>query len=143
MIKFLRHLVFDDFLLKLFSFVLALLFWLTVSFAIQEREVPAVASGLSLAPDVRIVFRIPVQAYTATADNRKVRFNPLEVDVLLQGEARLMNDMQTRDVRAFVDLTGADTSRNPTNRVQVSVPPGVTLLRITPATVQVIAQPKT
>ena len=71
------------------------------------------------------------------------RVAPTPLDVLLQGEARLMNDMQTRDVRAFVDLTGADTSRNPTNRVQVSVPPGVTLLRITPATVQVITQPKT
>ena len=142
MIKFLRHLVFDDFLLKLFSFVLALLFWLTVSFAIQERE-PAVASGLSLAPDVRTVFRIPVQSYTAGADNRKLRFNPPEVDVLLQGDPRLMNDMQTRDVRAFVDSSNIDVARNPTNRVQVSIPAGVTLLRITPATVQVIAQPKT
>jgi YbbR domain-containing protein len=142
MIKFLRHLVFDDFLLKLFSFVLALLFWLTVSFAIQERE-PVVTSGLSLAPDIRIVFKVPVQSYTAATENRKVRFNPPEVDVLLQGDARLVNDMQTRDVRAFVDLSGADPSRNPTNRVQVSVPPGVTLLRITPATVQAIAQPRT
>ena len=143
MIKFLRHLVCDDFLLKLFSFVLALLFWLTVSFAIQEREVPAVSAGLSLAPDIRIVFRIPVQSYTAAADNRKVRFIPSEVDVLLQGDSRLMSDLQTRDVRAFVDISGTDIARNPTNRVQVSIPAGVTLLRITPGTVQVIAQPKT
>ena len=135
MIKFLRHLCFDDFLLKLLSFVLALLFWLTVSFAIQQKEGPSV-QALSLTPDVRMVFRVPVQPLLPPADTRKPKFTPSEVDITLQGDSRLMQDLPTQDVRALVDLT-TTTLRNPTNRVQVTIPMGVTFVRITPAEVQV------
>jgi YbbR domain-containing protein len=137
MMKFLRHLLFDDFLLKLFSFVLALLFWLTVSFAIQQKEGPASVPTLSLTPDVRMVFRVPVQPLLSPADARKPKFSPVEVDITLQGDAGLMQNLQTRDVRALVDLTTADALRNPSNHVQVTVPVGVTFLRVSPAEVQV------
>lgn len=140
MIKFLRHLFFDDFMLKLLSFVLALLFWLTVSFAIQQREGPAVPT-LSLTPDVRMVFHVPVQPILPPGDARKLKFNPADVAITLQGDERIIQD-QAADVRALVDLATADKARNPSNHVQIIVPPGVTLLRVTPPDVQVIIQPK-
>jgi hypothetical protein len=40
MILLLRHLVFHDFWLKLFSLVLAVLIWLTVSVAIKKEVSP-------------------------------------------------------------------------------------------------------
>jgi len=141
MIKLLRHLLVDDFLLKLFSFVLALLFWFTVSFAIRQGERPAVPA-LSLTPDVRKDFRLAVQAFGPVPDARKLEFSPAEVIVTLQGDARLMQDLQTRDVRAMADLATADLVRNPTNRVRIAVPAGVTVFRVMPPEVQVIVAPR-
>ncbi len=141
MIKFLRHLFFDDFMLKLLSFVLALLFWLTVSIAIRQKEDPTVPT-LSLAPDARMVFRVPVQPILAPGDVRKLKFSPEEVDITIQGDGQLMRDLQTTNVRAFVDLTASDKMRNSTNHVQVTIPVGVTFLRVSPPDVQVAVLPK-
>jgi hypothetical protein len=49
MISFLRDLVFQDFWLKLFSFVLAVLTWFTVNRMANQKESLSVGS-LSLAP---------------------------------------------------------------------------------------------
>jgi len=142
MTKLLRDFFFNDFLLKLFSFVLALLFWLTVSFAIQQKEGPSVPT-LSLTADVRtMVLRVPVQQMWAAASVNKLKFNPPEVDITVQGDGRLLQDLPTRDVRALVDLTNVDPARTPSNRVQVTIPAGVTYLRVSPAEVQVVAPAK-
>ena len=141
MIRFLRHFIVDDFLLKLFSLVLALLFWFVVSFAIQEKEGPTVPT-LSLTPEVRVIFRLPVVAMSPTADGRKFKVTPDEVDVVLQGETRLMQTLQSRDFRAMVELTGSEGAHNLSKKVVVSVPAGVTFLRATPEEVQVYIPPK-
>jgi hypothetical protein len=141
MIKFLRHLFLDDFLLKLFSLVLALLFWLTVSFAIQQKEGPALPA-LSLTPDLRIVFRLPVVVVSSAPDARKCKISPEEVDVTLQGDARLMERLQTRDIRAIVELTPGEAAHNLSKRVEVSVPAGVAFVRAVPDQVQIFPPAK-
>jgi hypothetical protein len=141
MINFLRHLFLDDFLLKLFSLALALLFWITVSFAIQQKEaLPTPAPPATT--EARKFFNIPVLAVSAAADVRNFKVDPDQVEIKVQGEAPIIENLQAKDVRALVELTGAETNRNLHRPIEISAPPGVTLLRVFPQEVEVIPPAK-
>jgi YbbR domain-containing protein len=141
MIKFLRHLIVDDFLLKLFSLVLALLFWLTVSFAIQQREASP-PSPLTLATEVRTFFNLPVLVMSSASDVRNFKVNPSQVEVTVQGDPRILQTLQSKDVRAMVDLTGIEVAHGLHKRIEVSTPSGVTHVGVRPQEVEVIIPPK-
>jgi YbbR domain-containing protein len=141
MIKFLRHLFLDDFLLKLFSLALALLFWITVSFAIQQKEtLPTPAMPTSA--EARRFFNIPVIVVSSSSDVHNYRVDPDQVEVKVQGDAPIIENLQAKDLRALVDLTGIETNRIQQGAIEVSAPAGVTLLRVLPQEAQVIPPPK-
>jgi len=141
MIKFLRHLFFDDFLLKLFSLALAILFWITVSFAIQQKEgLPTPA--LSATTVARRFFNIPVVAVSSASDVRNFKVSPEQVEVKVQGEVPIIENLEGKDLRALVDLTGVETNGNFRRPIEISAPAGVTLLRVLPQEVQVTPPPR-
>jgi YbbR domain-containing protein len=132
MISFLRNLVLKDFWLKLFSLVLAFLLWLTVSFARRKD------SGI----DQRVSSKmLPVAILALAEDVHNFRVSPSEVEVTLQGNPKTLNNLQTNDIRAIVDLTGVGAARDLRKRIEVSVPAGVTPLSVIPEEVQVIFPP--
>jgi YbbR domain-containing protein len=141
MISFLRHLIVDDFLLKLFSLVLAFLFWLTVSFAIQQKEGAPIAP-LTLAPEIRTSFHLPVVVMSSASDVRSFKVSPNEVEVTVQGDARIVTNLHSKDIRAMVDLTGIEAARDLRKRIEVSTPAGVTHVGINPEEVQILVPPK-
>lgn len=135
MIAFLRHLIFDDFLLKVFSVVLAFLIWLTVSFAIRKQGAPVPP----LARLDQITFAsLPVVVMSSAADVRNFRVNPKEVEVTVEGDARLLKDLRPEDIRVRVDLTGIEAAHDLRKRIEVSTPVGVAPVRVAPQEVQVI-----
>jgi len=141
MIKFLRHLIVDDFVLKLFSLALALLFWLTVSFAIQKRGVsPPVA--LTLNTEVRTFFNLPVVVMSSASDVRNFKVSPNQVEVTVRGEPQTLQNLQSKDIRAIVDLSNIEAAQSLRKRIEVSTPPGVTHVGILPEEVQVIIPSK-
>jgi YbbR domain-containing protein len=136
MIKFLRHLFLDDFLLKLFSLALALLFWITVSFAIQQKEgLPTPA--LPATTEARKFFNIPVVAVSSSSDVRNFKVSPDQVEVKVQGEVPIIENLEAKELRALVDVTGVETNGTFRRPIDFSAPAGVTLLRILPQEVQV------
>jgi YbbR domain-containing protein len=137
MIKFLRHLVVDDFLLKLFSLALALLFWLTVSFAIQQRE-GSVRPPLALTAEVRTFFNLPVLVMSSAADVRHFKVSPNQIEVTVQGDPRLLQKLQSKDIHVTVDLTGIESAQSLRKRIEVSTPAGVTHVAVLPPEVQVL-----
>jgi YbbR domain-containing protein len=135
MIAFLRHLIFDDFLLKVFSVALALLIWLTVSFAIRKQGSPT--------PPLTVLYkhtfvRLPVVVMSSAADVRSFSVKPKEVEVTVEGEARLLKDLRAEDIRVRVDLTGVEAPHDLRKRIEVSTPVGVAPVRVEPEEVQVI-----
>jgi hypothetical protein len=141
MIKFLRHLFLDDFVLKLFSLALALLFWITVSFAIQQKEgLPTPA--LPLTTEVRRFFNIPVVVMSSASDVRNFKVSPNQVEVKVEGGAPIIENLQSKDLRALVDLTGSETAQNLRKRIEISAPAGITVLSVSSLEVQVIPPPK-
>src|SRR5688572_29503243 len=103
MISFLQHLIFHDFWLKLFSLVLAVLIWLTVSLAIRKEESPL--SSLSRNNAQRTFSRLPIVVLSSAESVRNFEFNPKEVEVTVEGEPKILQNVHSKDIRAIVDLT--------------------------------------
>jgi YbbR domain-containing protein len=132
MIAFLRHLFLDDILLKLFSLALAILIWVTVSFASQKE-----------AGTARHVFRgLPVTVLSSTDDVRNFKVSPGTVELTVQGDATTVQNLQSKDLLPFVDLSGVATARYLLKRIDVAVPPGVMVIRMNPAAGQIIFPPE-
>jgi hypothetical protein len=132
MIKFLRHLFIEDFLLKLFSLGLAVVVWLIVTFASQKEGGTA----------SRVFYNLPVTVWSSAEDVHSFKVSPNDVVVTVQGDAKTLQNLQTKDIRATVDLTGVAVARDLRKRIEVSVPAGVTYLRVDPEEVQVIFPPE-
>ena len=141
MIKLLRHLVLDDFQLKLFSLALALLFWITVSFAIQQKEgLPTPAP--SLPAEMRSFFHIPVGIVSADADVHSFKVSPAQVEVKVQGDPPIIENLQSKELRAVVDATGMEAAKSARRRIDIVAPAGVTILSTLPQEAEVIPPPK-
>ncbi len=137
MIGFLRHLIFKDFFLKLFSLALAVLIWVTISIAIRNEVSPIGTLTLNL--DQYTFPGVPVTVLSSAADVRNYHVNPKEVDVTVQGDPRVLRKLQTKDIRALVDLTGVSEGQGDlVEHIEVSTPSGVTHVRVVPSEVRII-----
>ncbi len=131
MLAFLRHLFIEDFWWKLFSLGLAILIWVTVTFASQREP--------GTAP--RIFSDLPVTVVSSSEDVRGFKVSPNVVEVTVRGDAEALQNLQSKDIRVSVDLTGVAAARDLREPVEVSVPAGITVMRVTPEEVQVIFPP--
>jgi len=131
MIEFLRNLVFEDFWLKLFSLMLAVLTWLTVTFA----------SNKEIGTETRVFSNLPVTILASAEDVHNFKVSPHEVEIMVRADPKTLQNLQSKDVRAIVDLTGVAAARDLHKRIEISVPAGVTCLRVAPEGVQVIFPP--
>jgi len=130
----LRNLVLTNLGWKLLSLALAVMIWLTVK-------------GLSTDSGTqteRTFTDLPPQIVSGTTDVRTFRVNPDSVEVTVKGRPDLIKALTERDIRVFVDVSPAGPTRNFRQRVEVSTPTRITLVKVEPAEVEVVAprQPK-
>lgn len=136
MIDWLRELVLEDFWLKLFSLALAVLIWITVSVAIQKEGSPVAPNSTPAIK--RTFYNLTVLTVSSAADVHDFRVKPSEVEVTVQGDPKSIGDLQAKDIRVMVDLTGIDSASGLRKRLEVSTPPGVTHVQVQPEDVEVI-----
>ena len=122
---------------KLFSLFLAVAIWLTVHKIYEE---PGVAPGLVTGNTVTFG-NLPVLIVSAAQDVRDFRVAPLTVKVTVSGSADDMARLQANQVRATVDLTDIESAADLHRVVDVSAPPGVTLVNVDPPKVMVFPPP--
>ena len=132
-----RDWVTKDFGWKLFSLFLAVAIWLTVHKIYEE---PGAASGLVSGNTVTFG-NLPVLVVSAASDVRDFRVAPATVAVKVSGSPAVMADLQANQIHAVVDLTDVQSTRDLRRRVDVSTPPGVTLVSVDPSKVGVIVPP--
>ena len=132
MIAFLRNLFLEDFWLKLFSLALAMLIWFTVTF-VSQRDTRT---------DTRVLTNLPVSVLSAAEDVRNFKVSPERVEVTVRGDAEAVQNLQSDDVRAMVDLTGIAAVHELRRPLEVLVPAGITFLRVVPDHVQIILPPE-
>ncbi|MEY4005855.1 MAG: hypothetical protein RLZZ221_1951 [Verrucomicrobiota bacterium] len=135
---FLRNLILKDFWLKLSSLALAVLIWLTVTIAIRNEM--ALSNGLASAPPR--TFSLRIAPVSGTADVRGVRVNPEFAEVTVRGELGSFENLQAKDIHVLADLTGGDPTRSARVRLEVTAPPGVEIVRVIPADVEILPPPK-
>lgn len=139
MISLLRELVLHDFLLKLFSLALAVLIWFTVT-EIQKEASPL--PHLTMNSDVKTFSNLPVVVMSAAQDVRSFKVNPSAVEVTVQGDAKILKDLSSKDIRVIVDLTGVEGTGGLRKRIEVSTPSGITHKRVEPEEVEIRFPPK-
>jgi YbbR domain-containing protein len=132
-----RDWVTKDFGWKLFSLFLAVAIWLTVHKIYEE---PGAASGLVVGNTVTFG-NLPVRVVSTAADVHDFRVAPLTVKVTVSGSAEDMARLQADQVHAVVNLTDIGPERDLHMPVDVSAPPGVTLVSVDPPKVGVIVPP--
>lgn len=132
MIALLRHLVLEDFWLKLFSLALAVMVWLIVTFVSQK----------DVGSESHVFSNLPVTVLSSTEDVHNFRVSPDRVEITVQSDHRTIQNLEGKDIRATVDLTGVTTARDLRKPIRVSVPAGVAYTRLVPEEVQVIFPPE-
>jgi YbbR domain-containing protein len=141
MIPTLRNFIFQDMWLKLFSLALAVLIWFTVNFA-TKNDVP----GASLSPltpkDERTFHNVPVVLMCSAEEVRAFKVYPKEVEVTVEGESKILQKLDGKELRAVANLTGIGAAENLHMKVEVSTPPGVSRVRVEPQEVQITCPPK-
>ena len=80
---------------------------------------------------------LPVVVLSSAEDVRSVRVNPKEVDVTVRGEPKFLKELRGRDVRVLIDLTGIPAAHDMRMRVEVTLPAGLSLVRVNPEEVQI------
>ena len=128
-----RDWVTNDFGWKLFSVFLAVAIWLTVHKIYEEPETASGPGGNT------VTFgNLPVLVVSAASDVRDFRVAPVTVIVKVSGSPEAMASLQADQIHAVVDLTDIQSARDLRRRVEVSTPPGVTLVSVDPPKVGVI-----
>ena len=136
---FVRDFVQHDFLLKVFSLALAVLIWFTVT-EIQKEASPL--PHLTMNSDVKTFSNLPVVVMSSAQDVRNFKVNPNTVEVTVQGDAKILKELSSKDIRVIVDLTGIEGTGGLRKRIEVSTPSGVTHKRVEPEEVEVRFPPK-
>jgi hypothetical protein len=76
---------------------------------------------------------------SADADVRALRPNPDHVTVTVRGDKALLEQLTAGRIRVTADMTGSAAIQNLHRHLDVAAPPGVTLVRVTPPDVDVVA----
>jgi YbbR domain-containing protein len=135
MMSFLHKLVFEDIWLKLFSLVLAVLMWFTISSALRQGNP---SSPLGTGPQAsRTFLNVPVVVLSSAPQAGRFRIQPETVELTVQGDASSVNHLQDGDLRVVVDLIGIEAARDLMKRVDVSKPAGIATVKVVPEQVMV------
>ena len=131
----LRDYVFDKFGWKVTSLVIALLIWMAIVSNNPDLR-PVRNTVVSMLP-----LRLPITVMKAPTDDRIYRVSPGTVEVILGGNAGLLEKMRESDVEVFVNLKDVMEARRLRKNVRVLPPSGVSLVRVTPDNVSVEVLP--
>jgi hypothetical protein len=129
-IQFLRDLFLKDAMLKLFSLILAILTWLALSYVHRES---ALASAASLYSRHVTFSNVEVVVLSSASDVHDFRVEPKTVEVTVGVDVKALQALQSKDVRALVDLR---------KQIEVSTPVGVRYVKVTPREVRVLSPAK-
>lgn len=119
MISRLRHLLFDNTLLKLLSLVIAILMW----YGVAHEPVSEISVS------VPIEFSEPPKKLDYTSDSIP------QAQVRLRGPARLLRDLEQESVHVVINLRGAVPGEHTYDitAADVQVPQNVDVLQVTPS----------
>ncbi len=131
----LRDYILNHFWLKLFSLLAAVLIWFWIQQGIETDR------KIGPNPFVNFTSResvpVNVTVLTPPGDARVFKVVPAQVYVTITGEAAVLNELTRKELKAYVDLTDLKRNEDDERKVQLHVPSGVTVIRISPQAVKI------
>jgi YbbR domain-containing protein len=127
-----------DIVWKLISLFLAVTIYFTVQ-EVRKGRLPDDAFGQW---ETKTFTDVPVIIMSAAADRREFKVFPDQVNVTIRARPEVMSSVVPREIEVHVDLTDVESARNLRQRVVVSLPTGVTLVRSSPNEVSVVVPPR-
>ena len=120
MIRFIRNLLFRNWELKLLSFVLAFLIWISL---IPEEKTFSEKT-----------LTIPLETLNIPREMELVEKPEATVDVTVRAPNRLIDEIGSSNVLAKLNLAEATVFQQeyPLNETMISIPPGTSVVRISP-----------
>jgi len=135
------HYILNNLGWKMMSLLAATLIWLTIHSSIQGNFKPASPASQDTIITNRLT--LPIIVATAAIESRAFRISPHSVDVALSGDTDVMARLKTTDVDAFVNLIDVVGAKQLRKKVQIRAPPGVNVVSVEPADVNVESLPVT
>ena len=129
----LRSFILNNLWLKLFSLFFATLIYFAIESSQSDFKFPG-----ALFPSPELEVRCPVAVMDAPGSHAAFLVEPGGVVVKVLGKDAVLKKLVPESIQAFVRLTGVSNFRR-SFRVEVIVPPEVTLREVTPD--QVFVQP--
>jgi len=111
---------------KIIAIISATLVWMTLKSGTPPRDRPRSA---------RTFQQVPIAVLMATGDHRTVQLDPDTVEIQVSGPPEVLPRLRNRDLRAFVDVTTLTEARPLRLRVEVHLPSGIALVKVSPAEV--------
>lgn len=124
---------------KIFSLGLAIVIWLTVN---SFRDDPTMTIHSLQNWKTRTFSGLPVGVFSLASDVRAFRVHPEFVEVTVEGRPELVDALTDREIHVRVDLSEIESAVDLRQRVEVSMPPGITLVQVVPSHVDVVVPPK-
>lgn len=132
-----RDLFIKDWGWKLFSLLLAVIIWFTVHRILQGTAIESGTAGANLVT----YGNLPVDVISTRADVREYRPLQSTVTVTVSGPAEAIGKLQANQIHAIISLSDLDSVNDTKQRVEVSVPAGITVISVKPESIGVIAPP--
>lgn len=117
---------------KVVSLVLAVLIWGVLNAGLQSKLKPM---GTRLFPHQ------PITVMTTAQDDRVFRVEPATVEVSVSGPPDVLLQLHPGDIEAYVNLTTVMEAKRLRKRIQVYLPAGVSVSRVSPGEVFVQVVP--
>lgn len=132
-----RDFFFKDWAWKLFSLALAVVIWFTVHRIVVDSTVPKASGDIS----PLTYYSLPVSLVSSSGNVRNYRALQPVVSVTVSGPREIIATLQANQIHALVDLTETNMANNEKQPVEVTVPPGVTLVSVKPAEIGILPPP--
>jgi hypothetical protein len=137
-----RDWVTKDFGWKLASLIVAAVIWHIVPGIPEEPAAVSNSLDITGATTFSNFYDLPVLVVSAAEDVRAFKVNPDTVTITVSGTKENLSKLKTADIHPVVNLTGIESAQSLDKRVDISMPPGITLVAVEPPEVNVVVPPK-
>lgn len=132
----LRHLVFHNFWLKVFSMASGTIIWMAIHFSIEHvLTLSETAGGGRLIPET---IAVPISILQEEGDGRVFQISPTNALVTVMGEARILRGPAGQEIKMYVDLTDYHSRTITQEDLHPDVPPSIHVVEFKPHTVSVL-----
>ena len=131
----LRHLVFHNFWLKIFSIASGTIIWMAIHFSIDHNLTLSETATRQLL--IKETIEVPVAIMKQEGDTRIFKLNPASVRLTVGGEAKALHGPEAKEIKMYVDLTDYHSSTATQEDLHPGVPPNINVIEFKPHTVTV------